>query len=74
MYLKSLALGKRHICDYPGLTIGKYKALPIRPHGESCPSHKRLGAQPVHDNFLERVAVRDSDSSGPAILIHIAAF
>lgn len=74
MYLKSPSLGKRHICDSSGLTTGNYKALPGRLHGESCPPHTRLGAQPVHDSSLERVAVKDPGSPGPSILIHISSF
>jgi len=64
MYLKSPALGKEHIHDSSHLTTDNYKALPGRLHGESCLPHKRFGAQPVHDGFLERAAVRDSGSPG----------
>jgi hypothetical protein len=31
--------------DYTGLTMGKYKTMPVRPSGRSCLSHTRNGAQ-----------------------------
>ena len=62
--LKSPALGKEHIQDSSHLTTDNHKALPGRLHGESCLPHKRFGAQPVHDGFLETAAVRDSGSPG----------
>lgn len=63
-YLKSPAVGKEHIHDASHLTTGNHKALPGKLDGESCLPHKRLGAQPVHDGFLERAAVRNSGSPG----------
>ena len=63
MYLKNPALSKEHMHDFSHLTTDNHKALPGRLHGESCLPRKSLGAQPVHDGFLERAAVRDSGSS-----------
>lgn len=63
--------------DILELIIGNDRALPGRLHGEKLSSPTRFDALPIHCNFLEGVAVKDSAfllTRQPAMLIHISTF
>lgn len=71
MSVRSLTPGQNPLWNLSGPTTVNYKNFPslAGPIGGNCPSHTRLGAQPVCCSFLEGAAVRNSGNPGVSTLL-----